>query len=229
MQQWLIHRLLKMNSKLSNLRFILLAVSLGLLCLVAGANIWRIYEAKKWNAYESLILMPEPRVIADFELTRQNGERFSLDNFKGHWSLLFFGYTSCPDVCPSTLQQLQQARRLMLQKTSADKLPGIYFVSVDPERDTPQKLAEYLSYFDPSFIGLSGEPQQLQALALQLGIVFFLEPHEQGNFQYNVDHSASLLLLDPQGQLYAVLPAPQQASTIAHDILTVISRESSAP
>jgi protein SCO1/2 len=116
----------------------------------------------------------------------------------------------------------------MLQQQAADKIPRMYLVSVDPERDTPQKLAEYLHYFDPAFIGLGGEEPQLQALALQMGVVFFVEPHAQGSAQYNVDHSASLLLLDPQGRLHGVMPAPYQASSIAHDVLTVINRESSA-
>jgi protein SCO1/2 len=176
-----------------------------------------------------MIVLPEPRNTADFALTDQNGNPFSLAGFKGHWSVLFFGYTSCPDVCPNTLYQLQQARQLMLQQQAADKIPRIYLVSVDPARDTPQKLAEYLHYFDPAFIGLSGEEHQLQALALQLGVVFFVEPHAQGSVQYNVDHSASLLVLDPQGRLHGVMPVPYQASSIAHDVLTVISQERSTP
>ncbi len=218
-----------MTSQLSRVRVILIATSLGLLGLVAGASLWSVYETRKWNSLETMIVLPEPRNTADFALTDQNGNPFSLAGFQGHWSVLFFGYTSCPDVCPNTLYQLQQARQLMLQQQAADKIPRIYLVSVDPARDTPQKLAEYLRYFDPAFIGLSGEEQQLQALALQLGVVFFVEPHAQASAQYNVDHSASLLLLDPQGRLHGVMPAPYQASSIAHDVLTVISQESSVP
>ena len=218
-----------MRSKLSRVRVLLLAISLGLLGLVAGASLWSVYETRKWNSLETMIVLPEPRNTADFALTDQNGNSFSLAGFKGHWSVLFFGYTSCPDVCPNTLYQLQQARKLMLQQQTADKIPRIYLVSVDPERDTPQKLAEYLHYFDPAFIGLSGDEHQLQALALQLGVVFFVEPHAQGSAQYNVDHSASLLLLDPLGRLHGVMPAPYQASGIAHDILMVLSQERSAP
>jgi protein SCO1/2 len=216
-----------MTSRLANIRTILLTVSVVLLAVVAGANLWRVYETRKWDAYDNLIPLPQPRVIADFALQDTRGAAFSLDGFKGHWSLLFFGYASCPDVCPTTLYQLQQARQLMLQQESSQQLPLTYFVSVDPDRDTAEKLRQYLAYFDPSIVGLLGAAEQLQALALQLGIAVHVDDHQPGDLQYNVDHSASVLLLDPEGRLYGVLPAPQQAASIAHDVLTVISRESS--
>ena len=208
---------------------VFLAISLALLGVAAGISLWRIHEARKWDSLQSLVLLPEPRVIADFVLEDHNGNPFSLQNFKGHWSLLFFGYTSCPDVCPNTLFQLQQARQLMLQRMAADEIPQIYLVSVDFERDTQLKLAEYLRYFDPAFVGLRGEEEQMRALTLQLGVVYFIEPHEKGVTRYQVDHSASLLLLDPQGRLRGILPAPHEASHIEHDVLTVIRQQDGAP
>ncbi len=210
-------------------RVILLTVSLGLLSLAAGFSLWRIHEARKWSSLESLILLPEPRSLSDFALSDQHGKPFTLDGFRGHWSLVFFGYTFCPDVCPNTLFQLQQARKLMLQQESAAEIPVIYFISVDPERDTTQKLSDYLSYFDPEFVGLRGADPQLKALTLQLGIAYFIEPHAEGAAQYQVDHSASLLLLNPAAQLVGVIPARYDASSIAHDVMTVVSQEGSAP
>jgi len=200
----------------------LLIISLALLGLAAGATTWRIYETRTSPVPEALIVLPEPRVIADFALTDQSGEPFSLDDFRGHWSLLFFGFTSCPDVCPNTLYQLTQAKTLMQKQANSGQVPRIYLVSVDPERDTPDKLAEYLHYFDPAITGLTGPDEQIKALAVQLGIAYFIEPHDDGNLQYNVDHSASLLLLDPAGQLFGVLPAPHEANRIANDVLTAI-------
>ena len=200
----------------------LLIFSLAMLGLVAGATAWRIYETRISPVPEALIVLPEPRVIADFTLTDQSGEPFSLDDFRGHWSLLFFGFTSCPDVCPNTLYQLTQAKTLMQKQANSGQVPRIYLVSVDPERDTPDKLAEYLHYFDPTITGLTGPDEQIKALAVQLGIAYFIEPHDDGNLQYNVDHSASLLLLDPAGQLFGVLPAPHEANRIANDVLTAI-------
>lgn len=208
-----------------NGRLLLLLVSFALLGLAAGVTAWRVTGAHKPVASSSLIVLPEPREIEDFALLDQSGNPFTLADLRGHWSLVFFGFTSCPDVCPNTLYQLQQARQLMLaEDRSADAaadIPRVYFVTVDPERDTPQKLAAYLSYFDPAFAGLTGSPEQLQALALQLGIAFFVEPHTPDKLQYSVDHGASMLLLDPMGRFYAVLPAPHDAASIAHDVLAV--------
>jgi protein SCO1/2 len=218
-----------MTAERSNTQFVLLIVSLGLLSLAAGASLWRLHEARKWNTLEALTLLPEPRVISDFELRDQHAKPFSLAGFQGHWSLLFFGYTSCPDVCPNTLYQLKLSRQLMLEQESADHVPTIYLVSVDPERDTEQKMADYLAYFDPAFVGLTGQPEQIQALAAQLGIAYFIQSHEKGNMQYTVDHTASLLLLNPSGQLQGVLQGSTDAGSIAHDVIAVIRQEGRAP
>jgi len=208
-----------------NGRLLLLLVSFALLGLAAGVTAWRVIAAHKPAAIGSVIVLPEPRELEDFALLDQSGKPFTLENFQGHWSLVFFGYTACPDVCPNTLYQLQQARQLMLAEDTSEKgaadIPQVYLVTVDPERDTPQKLAAYLGYFDPAFAGLTGTPDQLQALASQLGIAFFVEPHTPDKLQYTVDHGASVLLLDPLGRYYAVLPAPHDAANIAHDVLAV--------
>jgi len=208
-----------------NGRLILLFISLALLGLAAGLVAWRIMAASKLAAADSVIVLPEPRKIAPFALLDQSGKAFTQDGFKGHWSLVFFGFTSCPDVCPNTLYQLQQARRVWLDEHADSDFPQVYLVTVDPERDTPQKLAAYLGYFDPVFTGLTGAAEQVQALASQLGIAIFIEPHTPDKLQYTVDHGASLLLFDPLGQFYAVLPAPHDAARMARDVLTVIRQE----
>ena len=211
-----------MTTNRFNIRIMLLTVSLGFLGLAAGATMWRIYQARNVIVPESLIVLPEPRIITDFALVDQAGNSFSLQGFKGHWSLVFFGFTSCPDVCPNTLFQLKQVRSSSLEVLSKDNVPLIYLISVDPDRDTPTKLADYLSYFDPEFIGLTGDSGQLESLAKQLSIAFFVAPHEPGNEQYNVDHSAAVLLLNPDGQLHGVFPAPHEAEKITHDVVKII-------
>jgi protein SCO1/2 len=198
-----------------------LFISLALLGLAAGVTVWRIMTANRTVSTDTVIVLPTPRAIAPFDLLDHHGQPFMPDGFKGHWSLLFFGFTSCPDVCPNTLYQLHQARQLSLDAHAEAAFPQVYLVTVDPARDTPQKLAQYLGYFDPTFTGLTGAAEQLQAFASQLGIAFFAEPHAPDAKQYAVDHSASLLLLDPLGQLYAVLPAPHDAARISRDLLTV--------
>lgn len=207
-----------MPAQSSHVRLVALYVSLGLLFLAAGATAWRYFAMRTALPAGSLILLPEPRIIADFALVDQHAEPFSLEQFKGHWSVLFFGFTACPDICPNTLYQLQQVRKQMLEDSGPDEIPRIYLVSVDPERDTPEKLAEYLSYFDPAFTGLTGDEAQLKALTMQLGIAYFIEPHEPGDPGYSVDHSASLLLLNPEAQLLGVLPAAQDAADITRSL-----------
>ena len=203
----------------------LLYTGVALLGLLAGALVWRSFVITQKQDFDTLIVLPEPRIIADFALRDQDDEPFSLDGFRGRWSVVFVGFTSCPDVCPNTLFQLQQARQLMLEELPPGQLPQIFLLSVDPERDTPEKLADYLAYFDPGFLGVTGPDAQLRALSLQLGVAYYVEPHEPGATEYTVDHSASLLLLDPQGRLFGVLPAPHNAGSIAQDIVALIRQE----
>ena len=133
------------------------------------------------------------------------------------------GFTHCPDVCPSTLYDLQLVHKGVRQD-SGNGPPShqVLFVSVDPERDTPEKLGEYVSYFDPDFIGVTGSQQQLAPLTRQLGIAYRIEEHEAGSAQYGVDHSASILVTDPEGRLHGVFPAPHDAGTIVEDLSTVL-------
>jgi protein SCO1/2 len=218
-----------MPAQFTHARLVILFASLGLLFLAAGATAWRYFAVQTAPPAGSLILLPEPRIIADFALVNHHGEPFSLEQFKGHWSVLFFGFTACPDICPNTLYQLQQARKQMLEDGSPAEIPQIYLVSVDPERDTPKKLADYLSYFDPAFIGLTGDEAQLKALTMQLGIAYFIEPHDPGNLEYSVDHSASLLLLNRDAQLLGVLPAALDAADIARAIEAAVRRGGGGP
>jgi len=218
-----------MPAQFTHARLVILFTSLGLLCLAAGATAWRYFAVQTAPPAGSLILLPEPRIIADFALVNHHGEPFSLEQFKGHWSVLFFGFTACPDICPNTLYQLQQARKQMLEDGNPAEIPQIYLVSVDPERDAPEKLADYLSYFDPAFIGLTGDEAQLKALTLQLGIAYFIEPHDPGYLEYSVDHSASLLLLNPDAQLLGVLPAALDAADIARAIEAAVRRGGGGP
>lgn len=208
-----------MPERPTHLQFLILALSVAVLSLAAGALLWRAFQMSAAPAGQTLLLLPEPREIADFSLMDQGGEPFSREQFKGNWSLLFFGFTSCPDICPNTLFQLQQARQILQEVLAEAELPRFYLVSVDPERDTPEKLARYLAYFDPAFTGLSGADEQLRALSMQLGIAYHVSAHEPGATDYNVDHSAALLLLNPEAQLVGVMPAPHDGARIARDLI----------
>src|SRR5690606_13472835 len=110
-----------------------------------------------------------------------------------------------------------------LTQMDESEMPVIYLVSVDPDRDTPEKLANYLSFFDPAFKGLTGDDRQLRAFTMQMGIAYHVAEHEAGDTEYTVDHSASLVLLDPKANLYGVFPAPQDTANISHDLLQLLN------
>ena len=213
----------ELNSKSSNFRLIVLAMFVGLLSAVAGISLWKVMQGPPQPSNATLMVLPEPRVIADFALVDDAEAPFSLDNLRGHWSLMFFGYTHCPDVCPSTLYDLKLVHERLAQLTG-DGAPGhqVLFVSVDPERDTPEQLGQYVNYFHPDFIGVTGPQEQLAPLTMQLGIAYRIEDHEADSSQYNVDHSVSVLLMDPQGRLHGVFPAPHDADKMAGELAAAI-------
>jgi len=199
-------------------KFLLLAVAVALISAAAGFSLWTLSLVRPEPAYGSLLVLPEPRVLGEFRLVDQQGEAFSLEDLRGHWSLLFFGFTHCPDICPSTLYDLQQVYRSLETGTAAANPWQVIFVSVDPERDTPERLEEYVAWFDPDFVGVTGAPEQLAPLAMRVGVAFRIEEHEPGAPNYAVDHSASVFLTDPQGRLHGVFPAPHDAAVMARDL-----------
>ncbi len=151
-------------------------------------------------------------------LTRQDGAPFTNDDLKGRWTLVFFGYTHCPDICPTTMNVLAEARQ-----KSADDFPQVVFISVDPQRDTLDKLGDYVHYFDPEFIGVTGDENMIQALALQASVLYMKVPGESGNANdYLVDHSSSILLINPEVQLAAILKAPHTPGSIIDSVNKVV-------
>ncbi len=147
-------------------------------------------------------------------LTNQNGQPASLADFGDKLVLVYFGYTFCPDVCPTTLGVVNQALELLGDK--ADQVQMV-MVSVDPERDTPEVLANYLSNFNPSFVGLTGSPDQIASAAMPFGV--FYEKHEgSAATGYLVDHTASVMVLDREGRMRLVLPFETSAEDMAADL-----------
>jgi protein SCO1/2 len=170
-------------------------------------------------AVEALTVLPEAKIISDFTLSDHRGEPFNLQRLQGQWSLLFFGFTSCPDVCPNTLYELQRANAMLsAQHEGEGAAVQVVLVSVDPERDTPEKLAAYVTYFDPSFLGVTGRAEQLTALASELGIHFQVEPHEEGAERYDVIHSSAVVLMNPEGRMHGAFTPPLLAEPMARDL-----------
>jgi protein SCO1/2 len=150
----------------------------------------------------------------DFSLTDQNGQRRSLKDFRGKVVVLFFGYTQCPDVCPTTMAELAQTRKLL----GADgERVQVLFVTVDPERDTPQVLKGYMANFDPSFLALRGTSEELAAMAKDYK-VYFKKVEGKTPTSYSMDHSAASYVYDPQGQLRLYTRYGGGAPALASDI-----------
>lgn len=150
----------------------------------------------------------------DFQLPDQNGQVRSLKDFRGKLVAVFFGYTQCPDVCPTTLTDMVQVKQML--GADADKLQVI-FVTVDPERDTPQVLKAYMANFDPSFIALSGSPEQTAAVAKDFKI-YYRKAEGKTPAAYTVDHSAATYVYDAQGRLRLYTRYGSGAQALASDL-----------
>ncbi len=183
--------------------FIALVTGLFLANFLASRSALSTEEARLLGFYS----FDAPREVAPFSLTDHEGKVASNESLRGHWSLLFFGFTHCPDICPTTLSVLNEAVRKL------EKPPQVWMVSVDPERDTPSTLATYVPGFNPGFRGITGEFDQIVVLAKGLNIAFGKVPGpEPGTYQ--VDHSASIVVVNPQGEYAGFIKAPHNAQNI---------------
>ncbi len=160
------------------------------------------------------------RELPEFNLIDQQGKPFTRADLQGHWSLLYFGYTHCPDLCPATLSTLA-AMTKRLQGVAAPLRPRVIFVSADSARDTPAQLAAYVPYFDPRFLGVTARRQaDIEAFAAQLGIAVAVNAQADGS--YTVDHSSAILVVDPRGRMAAVLTGPFAAPALQTDYLAIV-------
>jgi protein SCO1/2 len=164
---------------------------------------------------ESGLLLRQPRAIADFSLTDQDGKPFDRARLLGHWTLVFVGFTRCPDVCPSTLSTLKQLE-LRLRPG-----PSTLFVSIDPERDTPETLKQYVRYFSPNLVGATGSAEQLERLCASLGVAYVKVPGKAPG-EYTMDHTAALVLVNPSAQVAGYFQPPHRADTLANDLVIVM-------
>jgi protein SCO1/2 len=150
------------------------------------------------------IKLERPRILDEFTLLADSGETFRTSDFAGSWTLVFFGFTHCPDICPTTMATLNSFYQTLDEETRADT--DIVLVSVDPKRDTPEKLHDYVRYFNSDFTGITGEFMTLKRFANQLNVPFNKVPLEDGN--YTVDHGSQIVLINPRGHYHAFFRAP---------------------
>jgi protein SCO1 len=190
--------------------------------IAGAATAWFVMRTSSAPpALEQATLFDAARPLPDFELADQAGQPFGRDRLRGQWTLMFFGFTNCPDVCPTTLATLADVRRRLADLPAADR-PAVVLVSVDPARDTPEALGRYVAHFDPHFLGVTGPPAALEVLTRDLGVAFSIgPPSADGN--YSVDHTAAIFLIDPSAAFAAVFGSPHIADVIARDYRSIVA------
>ena len=169
---------------------------------------------------QTAFAIPLPDPLPDFALLDQTGQRVNADTFRGQWDLVFFGFTNCPDICPTTLQILASVKH-ELADAGATLLPRIVLVSVDPERDTPQLVGQYVDYFGEGNLGVTGKIEDISTLTAALGIYFEKAP--TADTDYSVDHSAAVLVINPAGEFSALFSAPHIVANYVHDLPIIMS------
>jgi protein SCO1/2 len=202
-----------------NLRY-----ALALAFITAAATWW--FAPRDEHAGAGVRVQP-PRALADFQLVDGDNQPFTRARLQGHWSLLFFGYTHCPDVCPVTMSELAKSYPLLQRAEDAPaRMVQVVFISVDPARDNPDLLKIFARYFDERFLAATGSVEQLTALTDSIG-ARHRRLTEQGA-DYRVEHSADVWLIDPQARLYAKFPAPQHAQELARSVKNAVHNNEGA-
>ena len=201
-----------MRKRRLNGAFVLLPLLLFLTAAVSAAD----------NATFKAGAFSPPRQAPDFSLRGSDGGELKLGRYRGKVVVLGFGFTSCPEVCPTTLAVLAQARKQL--SVAADEVQVVY-VTVDPERDDTERMRKYLASFDPAFVGGTGTAEQLAAVRQAYGVLAEKKPFAGG---YTVAHSSFTYLIDRDGSLRALMPYGHTADDYVHDVKLLLNKRSTA-
>lgn len=191
--------------------------------LAAGIGLWAAQRyfapaAAPEPKLQTARLFPSPRELPEFSLASGNSGHVDKATLAGHWTIVFLGFTHCADVCPTTLAEMAKAQKTWRALPAASR-PRLLFVSVDPDRDAPEKLAEYARFFDPDTLTATAPEPALGNFAKSLNLVYMKVP--QANGDYDMDHSSSLMLLDPQVRQAGFLRPPLEPEKIAADLIAL--------
>ena len=200
-------------------------------CLAGGVGLWASQQVHAPAAppVTAATLMPTPRTLPAFSLQQSDGTALTQEDLAGRWTLVFVGFTHCPDVCPTTLAQLASAQKQWEAIPTASR-PRVLFVSADPERDTPEATGAYAHGFHPATLAATAPLPALRDFARSLSLVFMKAPGPSGKpDDYSLDHSAALVLLDPQVRMAGVVQPPFDARAIASDLTLLSTSTKSTP
>jgi len=196
---------------------VLAAVAAGMLGLWLGqrsSSAEPVFQGK-------VLLYPQARPLAPFELEHADGSPFGPSQLAGRTSVLFFGFTHCPDICPTTLALLAAVEKQLATRLPAARRPQLVFISVDPQRDRGAQLKTYVDYFNPALQAVTGTPAAVKAFTEQLGVQYFLQPADAAG-SYSVDHSSDLYLIGPDGRRLGLIRPPFTTAALAADLETLL-------
>lgn len=201
-------------------------ILVAVIALVLGLTVSKVLNAPAQLdpaalADAGIILLPQSRALPALTLSDENGQPQAMDQLKGRWTLLFFGYTFCPDICPTTLAELRQLRS-QLPPELLERY-RVTMVSIDPQRDTAAQLKQYLGYYRAGFTGLTGELADIQQLASAVSIPFI--PGDTSRERYTVDHSGNLALIGPDGRQRGFIRAPLNPARLAAQLPQLLRQE----
>jgi protein SCO1/2 len=200
---------------MSRIRSIALGAVVAIVALGAGLLLSRALLSRPPQALATGTVLAPPRPLPALAFTDQDGAAFDESRLRGRWSLLFFGFTSCPDVCPATLALLARVEK-QLADLPAQRRPQVVLVSVDPQRDTPEQLAKYVRSFSPTFVAIRAEEPHMDEFTRSLGVP--VARTATGDGGYTVDHSGSIFAIDPAGRLHALFSPPHEPDALADDL-----------
>jgi protein SCO1/2 len=201
---------------------LILLVALAMGAGLVAAEVVHRRQAPTGPALQTARLLPQPRALPPFTLRQSDRTQLVPGELNGHWTVVFLGFTSCPDVCPTTLAELSVAQREWASIPESRR-PRVLFVSVDPERDSIEAIGEYAHGFHRDTLAATADIPALEAFATSLSLVFAKVPlgDDGAPGAYTIDHSSQLVLLDPQGRMAGVIQAPLQPKAIAADLITL--------
>lgn len=171
-------------------------------------------EAGRWFGEQA-------RALPEFELSDHRGEPVNRDSLRGKWSLMFFGFTHCPDICPTSVQAMSDMIKAIDDPQVLDDI-AVYFISVDPQRDTAEVLASYVNYFNPAIIAATAELDKLRMLTGSLGIAHFIRNQVENSDRYDVDHSSTIVLINPAAEYAGIFSAPHDPMVMARDMTRIV-------
>lgn len=200
-------------------RNILLPLLVAITTILFGYLSYNYYSNKQLPLELIAVMRPQPKQLEAFSLIDQNKQSFTLEQLKSKNTLVFFGYTSCPDICPTTLVSLNQVYQQLREKMAEFNF-NVVFVSVDPQRDTAAKLTDYIKYFNQNFIAVTGTRNDIDQFSKQLGAGYVIE-EDSGKGDYQVSHTSSIFLIDPELNLTASFSPPHHTDIIVNQLMMI--------